>query len=165
MIIQTIKKSIIGWVVFSLTILVFSIWYATIANIWTNTSELEVTTESTLSADNWNKLLGNFENLKTDINTIYNSTTGRVKVWFIQCVKYGPTLWRVYDCNWSDIWASWVSDVVAIRCPTGFLPIWWGWYNSSSIRQSVPETSPYNWWVLAGSTNFWEIKVNCMKVE
>ncbi len=76
MMLQTIKKSIIGWIVFSLTVvLVFWIWYAAITNIWTNTSTLEVTSWSTLSADSWNKLLGNFEFLKSKTDTIDSRVT------------------------------------------------------------------------------------------
>lgn len=63
-----ILKSIIGWFTFFITIIFLWIWYAAINNIWTPPSSLEVTPSSKLTADSWNKLLGNFENLNSKLN-------------------------------------------------------------------------------------------------
>lgn len=70
---EIIKKSIVSWITFFFTILFLSIWYAAIINVWTTTSELEVDETSTLSAERWNKLLWNFDFLKSRTEGIYSS--------------------------------------------------------------------------------------------
>ncbi|MCK9271978.1 complement C1q domain-containing protein [Candidatus Gracilibacteria bacterium] len=68
---ETIKKSIIGAVVFSFTTLTIFVVYALVDSNWTNPTTLEVGAGSGLSSTSWNKLLSNFNNLNDKIKSVY----------------------------------------------------------------------------------------------
>jgi len=67
---ETIKRSLVWGLIFSLTSLTVFIVYAAIGSTWTNPSTLEVWAWSGLSATSWNKLLENFNNLDGRVNNI-----------------------------------------------------------------------------------------------
>lgn len=127
---EIIKKSIVWWVTFFFTVLFLTIWYAAVVNIWTNTSELEVNTNSTLSADKWNKLLWNFEFLKSKTENIYSSW-GNVGIW-------------VNPSNWK--FSVWLGENKNIRFNTDT-----SWLTNepriSSTNDAVTESRPLwvNW--------------------
>lgn len=103
MIIQTIKKSIIGWITFCLTVLIFSIWYAAITNIWTNTWDLEVNNSSVLTSSWWNKLLWNFEVLSWVLN---NANTR------LDNLELNSWWWIWYSQTRQDLTSSRVNDTI-----------------------------------------------------
>lgn len=153
---EIIKKSIVWWVTFFFTVLFLTIWYAAVVNIWTNTSELEVNTNSTLSADKWNKLLWNFEFLKSKTENIYSSW-GNVGIWtqnpeqplviwdndlgpfnnHYHIVNSSPdkiswlSFWENVDNRW---WIAWVPnmdiiDIWGVKWWTAFHSVILNWTN------------------------------------
>lgn len=83
--IQTIKKSIVWAITFSLTTFTIFVVYALVDSTWTTPSTLEVWTGSGLSATAWNKLLSNFNNLNSRAWNLNWSasyyTAGNVGIW------------------------------------------------------------------------------------
>jgi hypothetical protein len=53
--------------------------YAAVSGVWTDTSSLQVSSGSTLSATQWNQLLGNVQQIKNEIATPVPGTVAQVK--------------------------------------------------------------------------------------
>lgn len=120
-----LKNWIMHWIVFFLTVLFLSVWYATISSIWTSPATLEVTSESKLTVDSWNKLLQNFEFLKENtISKTQDETIGWVKTFSSFPITPSSTPVNNYDVankKYVDDKNSWIWDVISIRlssCPT-----------------------------------------------
>jgi len=148
MIKQILKKWILHWLIFSITILVFWVWYAAITNIWTAPSTLEVNTNSVLTADSWNKLLWNFEVLnekifQTPIIWSWTQTSERSWLWNF--------IWDSQLLNTTPgiFWWSAGQDYITIN-QAGYYEIYadvmWSWL-SDNQRQ---DTRLYinRWWTL-----------------
>ncbi len=59
-----IKNAFVGGAVFSLTVFASYVGYAAISSVWTDTSTLEASSGGLLTSANWNKLVGNVQQLK-----------------------------------------------------------------------------------------------------
>lgn len=123
-----IKNWIVFWLSTFFTLFICFISYATITSFWTNTWELEVTTNSILSADNWNKLLWNFEYLKTTIDEY-------AEWWTSSEFPSGFSIFTMWN-----------------TCPT-----WWTkntTHNDKALR--LVSWTPWSWGNSAFSTVFWK---------
>lgn len=96
---QQIKNWLIHWITFFLTVCILSVWYATISNVWTNTSTLEVNTWSTLSATSWNQLLWNFEFLKSKTENI-SSNWWNIGIWVENPWQKLSVAWTIESITW-----------------------------------------------------------------
>jgi hypothetical protein len=110
---DTIKKSLIWGLVFSLTSLTVFVVYATIGSVWTNPTTLEVWAGSWLSATSWNQLLANFNNLDGRVNSITSTPTWAIMAFNLTTcpdtwTEYLPARWRFL--RWID--STWVNDSV-----------------------------------------------------
>jgi hypothetical protein len=129
MIKQILKKWILQWLIFSMTVLIFGVWYAAITNVWTSPSTLEVNTNSVLTADSWNKLLWNFETLNDAINETpiiwsWTQTSERAGVWNF--------IWDVQNLNTTPgtfWWSAWQNYITINQA--GYYDVYWdvlwGW--------------------------------------
>lgn len=117
---------ILIWLWFSLTLLLFIIWYAAINVIWTNPSTLEVSDNSTLTAESWNKLLWNFQFLKGKVDTFNEVPIWTILAWH-KNMAWVPSLpnWWV-ECNGSII-----NDIDS--------PL--NWQSTPNLNNQV-----YHWW-------------------
>ncbi len=120
---EQIKNWILFWFSVFLTILFLNFTYALISNAWTNPNILEVTPATKLTADNWNKLLWNFEFLKSKTENIY-SNWWNVGIWVENPTNKLEIDWNLQVnglINYQRFWESFYS-----RMPNNmsFLP-WW----------------------------------------
>lgn len=97
--IKTIKKSIIWWLVFSLTITLFWITYATFVNI------SNVNSTDTLTSTLMNNIIDNQNDLDTRVSMI--STSWSIPTWAIMAFNLStcPSGWIPAD------WTSWTIDL------------------------------------------------------
>ncbi|EKD66633.1 MAG: hypothetical protein ACD_49C00026G0008 [uncultured bacterium (gcode 4)] len=104
---QDIKSGLVRWVVFLATILAGWIIYAAIGSTWTSPATLEVWAGSGLTATSWNKLLENFNNLDSRVNTLNTTITNLPAVpQFLWQAEQNVDL-IANDATWRDIsWAS-----------------------------------------------------------
>ncbi len=150
MIRQTIKNAILHSVVFCTTVLIFWIWYAAITNVWTNTSTLEVSSWSILSADSWNKLLGNFEFLNAKTENVYN-VLGRIWIGEQNPIRALHLSWnsdielileqKAAKANfkkWNLVAAWWNSTTEADFFIRQLNDLWNSWITTFFIK--------WNWW-------------------
>jgi len=152
---KTILNSFVGAVVFCLTC--FLILYAVKArqtnnpNIAdSNSSALYVTNNETLSAVKRNSLADKV--LSADILRL-------------DCVKESPTKGRAYNCSWTDVWSSWVSDLVVINCPTWYYSVWWWGQVNGSQRIRQTNTWRQNGWYFSSADGIEEVEVICIKLK
>lgn len=118
--INTIKKSILAWVTFFLTVVFLYIWYAALTNTWTDPASLEVTTSSTLTADSWNKLLQNFNSLSWSVSVL---STSAYWIW-------SQTSERTW--TWKFIWDAQVqntnSSIFSWTASQNYITVNQSWY-------------------------------------
>lgn len=156
MIKEQIRKWVIFWVSTFFTLFVCFVWYATVINVWTNTSELEVTTNSTLSAESWNKLLWNFEFLKSEI---HNSTI----IWSWVQTSERNWLWRfiwdqkIIDTSWWLFWWTPWQNFITINQSWYYEIYWdvlWSWL-SDNQRQDARLAVDRSWTIIHLSFSLW----------
>ena len=132
---ETIKKSIIGWLVFVSTVFVWGLLYAAIGSSWTNPSTLEVWAGSGLTATSWNNLLANFNNLDTRVNTINNRPV--FSVYLNQASSAAKETWAKVPFNAIEYDSNSFFNTSTNR----FQPTIAGYY-SISLTISTTATSP-----------------------
>lgn len=154
------------WLWFLSVFILTWIIYATIWSEWTDPSELETTSWSTLSSSNWNKLLENFNSINNRVNSVYNSWTTNTILNHRVCSVNSPVWGKIYDCNWNILWTTWYTEVIYFDCPS-----WYRLINGAhwlpDYTKVVRQSHYYNntRWVFTTNWTFSQIQILCMKVE
>lgn len=154
---QTIKHGLLMWIV-ALTVVcagfyMFIKWRSTV-NPWL----AEQSPAGGLYVWVWETLTAAKRNVLTD--KVVNAGILRVN-----CRKQSPTKGRYYDCNWSDVWSTWVVDLVGIYCPSWYYSVWWWGQVNGSQRIRQTNTRWINCWFISSADGIEEVEVVCIKLK
>lgn len=135
---ETIKKSLVGWLVFSLTaVWVFVVYAITIWNTWTDPQELESSSWSILTSANWNKMLANMNSLNEKTNLVWeqivSTDTNTVTV-----------SWLNYNLNWPY---EWVFELNLFDTSACLISVYFNW--DISTNYSSQQISSYSTGILS----------------
>lgn len=88
---ETVKKSLIGWLVFSFTALTVFVVYALVWSVWTSPDSLQVWVGSGLTATSWNQMLANFNNLNDKVTNLASIPSWAILMFNTSCPITGWT--------------------------------------------------------------------------
>lgn len=129
---ETIKKSLVGWLVFSLTVVSVFLVYATIWSTWTNPWDIEASSWTTLTSANWNKMLANMNSLSWSLNNLNDriNTANWVLDTSWNWVLF--SIWCEYKFEILNKWTTTITNIsynTAISSDETWIQyIWASWY-------------------------------------
>ncbi|EKD66621.1 MAG: hypothetical protein ACD_49C00027G0003 [uncultured bacterium (gcode 4)] len=141
---ETIKKSLVWGLVFSLTSLTVFLVYAT----WVFNLPSQVWTGSWLSATEWNKMVGSLDYLKWEVDNLKSKTTSEAWIaptllnWWL---NFSPTSWDVakYYKDWNNrVYIKWLVRAWTMWTCIFTLPVWY-----RPLLQQMFSVNSHNWTV------------------